>query len=149
MKLSVIALAAMLVAIPASSAVAQSATATQSRPSDKELSSMIATKIANDKALSADAIKVSVKDGVVTLSGIVGKDEDKAAAEEAARVPGVVRVENKLASREKATNKTKGTAGTVADATRKGAEKTKDAAGKTGSVITDGWISTRIKTNFM
>jgi hyperosmotically inducible periplasmic protein len=160
MKLSVIALAAMLGAIPASSAFAQSAATAQSRPTDKELSSTIATKIANDNALSADAIKVTVKNGVVTLTGMVGKDEDKAAAEEAARIPGVVRVDNKLASREKATNKTKGTAGTVADttkkgaektadATKKGAEKTKDAAGKTGSVITDGWISTRIKTNFM
>jgi hyperosmotically inducible protein len=149
MKLSVIALVAMLGAVTSSSAVAQSATATQTRPSDKELSSMIATKIANDKALSADAIKVTVKNGVVTLSGMVGKDEDKVAAEQAARMPGVVRVDNKLASREKATTKTKNAAGTVADATKKGAEKTKDAAATTGSVMTDGWISTRIKTNFM
>jgi hyperosmotically inducible protein len=64
-------------------------------------------------------------------------------------VPGVVRVENNLASREKATDKAKGTAGTVADATKKGAAKTKDALSKTGENITDGWITSRIKTKFM
>ncbi|MBW8867599.1 MAG: BON domain-containing protein, partial [Acidobacteria bacterium] len=64
-------------------------------------------------------------------------------------VPGVVRVDNKLTSREKATTKTKDAAGAVADTTKKGAEKTKDAASKTAEVTTDGWISTRIKTDFM
>ena len=127
----------------------QSTAATQPRPSDQDLSSLIATKIANDKALSADAIRVKVEGGVVTLSGMVGKDADKATAEELARVAGVVRIENNLTSREKATDKVKGTAGTVADKSKKGAAKTKDALSKTGEVITDGWISSRIKTKFM
>jgi hyperosmotically inducible periplasmic protein len=71
-----------------------------------------------------------------------------------------VRVENNLKSREKATNAVTGTAGTVADATKTGAEKTveasktaagktKDVFSKTGEKITDGWITSRIKTNFM
>jgi hyperosmotically inducible protein len=152
MKLNVIKLTAVLVlaATPWMSPLyAESQSATQTRPTDEELSSVIATKIANDKTLSADAIKVTVKDGVVSLTGMVGKDADKATAEQLARVPGVVRVENKLASREKATTKTKDAADTVADTTKKGAAKTKDVAGKTGDVVTDGWISTRIKTKFM
>lgn len=150
MKLNVIAAAIMLASAPgAMPALAQSASATQTRPSDSELSSAIATKIANDKALSADAVKVTVNDGIVTLSGMVGKDADKARAEQLARIPGVVRIENKLTSREKATNKTKDAAGAVADTTKKGASKTKDAASKTGEVVTDGYISTRIKTKFM
>ena len=150
MKLSVITAVAMLAAGPiTSTAFAQETSATQPRPTDQELSSLIATKIANDKSLSPDAIKVKVEDGVVTLSGLVAKDADKARAAAAARVPGVVRVENNLASREKATDKVKGTAGTVADATKKGAEKTKDALSKTGENITDGWITSRIKTKFM
>jgi hyperosmotically inducible protein len=172
MKLSVIAAVTMLAAGPvAVPAFAQASSATQTKPTDQELSSLIATKIANDKSLAPDAIKVKVEDGVVTLSGMVAKDADKARAEEVARVPGVVRIENKLTSREKATDKVKGTAGTVGektkagaektkdatksgaektkDATKKGAEKTKDVLSKTGEVITDGWITSRIKTKFM
>jgi hyperosmotically inducible protein len=150
MKLNVITAVVMLASTPCITAVfAQTASSSQARLSDDELSSLIATKIANDKSLSADAVKVTVKNGVVTLSGVVGKDADKTTAEEMAHVPGVVRVDNKLTSREKATTKTKDAAGTVADTTKKGAEKTKDAASKTAEVTTDGWISTRIKTNFM
>jgi hyperosmotically inducible periplasmic protein len=150
MKLIVITAAAMLAAGPvASTAFAQATATTQAKPTDQELSSLIATKIANDKSLGTDAIKVKVEHGVVTLSGMVAKDEDKARAEEVARVPGVVRVENNLKSREKATDKAKGTAGTVASTTKKGAEKTKDAVSKTGENITDGWITSRIKTKFM
>ena len=150
MKLNVIAAVFFLASPPClAPAFGQSPAATQTRPTDDELSSVIATKIANDKTLSADAVKVTVKNGVVTLSGMVGKDSDKPRAEELARVPGVVRVDNKLTSREKATTKTKDAADTVAETTKKGAAKTKDAASKTGEVVTDGWISTRIKTKFM
>jgi hyperosmotically inducible protein len=154
MKLSVMMAVAMLAAGPVAAIAAErSSSAAQAQPSDQELSSLIATRLANDKSLSPDAIKVSVKGGVVTLTGIVPKDADIARAEEGARVTGVVRVDNKLTSREKATGKTKSAAGKVAETTRKGAEKTaektKQALSKTGEVITDGWISSRIKTRFM
>ena len=162
----------MLSAAVAGTAVTtQAAAQAQTRPSDEQMTSEIATKIANHETLKADAVKITVKDGVVTLSGLVGKDADKATAERLARVDGVVRVENNLKSREKATNAVTGTAGTVADATKTGAEKTVDAsktaaektadatktaAGKTkdvfsksGEKITDGWITSRIKTKFM
>jgi hyperosmotically inducible protein len=161
MKLSIIATLALLATGPvAVAAMGQSATATQAKPTDEQLSQEIATKIANDQTLAADAVKVTVKNGVATLSGMVGKDADKAKAAELARVPGVTRVVNNLRSREKATDTVQGTAGTVADKTKAGAEKTadvskkaagktKDAVSKTGEVITDGWITSRIKTKFM
>lgn len=151
MKLSVITAVAMLLAAGpvASVAFAQAGAATEAKQTDEQLASLISTKIANDKALGADAVKVTVDKGVVTLSGMVAKDADKARAASLARVPGVVRVDNKLASREKATNKAKEAGEVVADKSKKGAEKTKEAVSKTGEVITDGWISTRIKTKFM
>jgi hyperosmotically inducible periplasmic protein len=161
MKLSIIAILALLASAPlAVAASAQDAPATQARPTDEQLSQEIATKIANHKTLSADAIHVNVEAGVVTLTGMVGKDADKATAEQLARVPGVTRVENKLTSRQKPTDAVTGTAGKVADATKTGAEKTADASkkaakgtkkavSKTGEVITDGWITSRIKTKFM
>jgi hyperosmotically inducible protein len=139
MKLSVITAVAMLAVGPLTGAAfAQAGSATEAKQTDEQLASLITTKIANDKTLGADAVKVTVEGGVVTLSGMVAKDADKAKAASLARVPGVVRVDNKLSSREKATNKAK-----------QGAEKTKEAVSKTGEVITDGWISTRIKTKFM
>ena len=140
MKFSVIAIAAMLSLVPSRTAFANAAG--QGRPTDQELSSLISTKIANDKSLSTDALKVTVKGGVVTLTGMVGKDVDKSRVEQIARIPGVVRVENKLTSREKATDQAQATA-------KKGAQKTKEALSKTGEVITDGWISSRVKTKFM
>ena len=193
MKLSIITTVAVLAAGPvALTAHAQSTAATQTRPSDEQLNAEIATKIANHETLKADAVKITVKNGVVTLSGLVARDADKATAERLARVDGVVRVENNLKSREKATNVVTGTAGTVADATKTGAEKTadatktaaektagatktaakktagttetaaektadatkkaagatKDAVSKSGEKITDGWITSRIKTKY-
>jgi osmotically-inducible protein OsmY len=149
MKLSVIAAVALLATGPMAGQTFAQSSSTATKASDQELSSLIATKIANDKSLSADAIKVNVEGGVVTLTGMVGKDADKSHAEQLARVPGVVRVENNLSSRQKATDKVKDAGGTVADKSKKGAEKTKDAVSKTGEVMTDGWISSRIKTKFM
>ena len=160
MKLSIIATIALLASAPIAAASMQDAQATQARPSDEQLMSEIATKIANHETLSADAVKVTVEKGVVTLSGMVGKDADKAAAERLARVPGVVRVENNLKSREKPTDAVTGTAGKVVDATKTGTDKTVDASkkaakgtkkavSKSGEVITDGWITSRIKTKFM
>ena len=158
-------------AVAGTTVTTQAAVQAQARPTDEQMTAEIATKIANHDTLKADAVKVTVKNGVVTLSGLVGKDADKATAERLARVDGVVRVENNLKSREKATNAVTGTAGTVADATKTGAEKTveatktaaektadatktaagktKDAVSKSGEKITDGWITSRIKTKFM
>ena len=154
MKLSIITTLALLAAGPvAGQAGAQTSAATQVRPSDEQLSAEIATKIANHETLKADAVNVNVKNGIVTLSGMVGKDVDKTTAERLARVDGVVRVENNLKSREKATDAVTGTAGTVAgktvDASKKVAGKTKDVFSKSGEKITDGWITSRVKTKFM
>jgi osmotically-inducible protein OsmY len=127
---------------PPASAAGAARSAVQAPPSDQDISNLIATKIAGDKSLKPDAIKVAVNGGVVTLTGVVPKDADISRVERLARVPGVSRVENKLTSREKATDKTRETAGKVAD-------KSKKALSKTGEVITDAWISSRIKTKFM
>ncbi|MCU1385927.1 MAG: periplasmic protein [Acidobacteria bacterium] len=150
MKLSAMTILAMLAVSPICGFAAVPAlAAVQAQPTDQEISNLIATKIASDKSLKPDAIKVTVNAGVVTLTGVVPKDADVSRVEQLARVSGVSRVENKLTSREKATDKAKETAGKVADTSKKGADKTKHALSKTGEVITDAWISSRIKTKFM
>ncbi len=152
MKLSTILAVTLLVASPAVTTVSAQTAASIQR-TDEQLSQEIATRIANDKALSPDAVKVTVTSGVVRLSGMVAKDADKARAERLARVDGVVRVENNLISREKGTDAVQGTAGTVADKAEDVAEKTagaakkvagatKDAATKTGEVTKDAAVKT-------
>jgi osmotically-inducible protein OsmY len=173
MKLSVIGLLAVLAIGPAAtSAFAQtSPPAATTTAQDKTLSDLIARKIAGDPALKADAVKVTVDNGVVTLSGMVATDADRARAERLANVAGVTKIENKIVTRGDTKSKVKGTAGTVGEKTKEGAEKTKEGAkkvgektkeggekavdktkeglSKTGEVITDGWITSRIKTKFM
>lgn len=164
MKLSVIAAVAMLAAVPAAqTALAQTPAATTTAQ-DKTLSDRIAARIDADPALKADAVKVEVENGVATLSGIVATGADKARAERLARVDGVVRVENKLTTREAVKDKAKGTAGTVGEKTKEGTKKvgeetkegakkvgeeTKKGVSKTGEVITDAWITSRIATDFV
>jgi osmotically-inducible protein OsmY len=146
MKLSIFVVATALLAVPVVSSAATQSTATTTttatKQSDEALNSSIATRIANDPTLKTDAIKITVEDGVATLSGMVATNADKAKAGRLAHVPGVKKVENKIVTREKAKDKATGTAGKVVG-------KTKEGASKTGEVVTDGWISTRIKTKFM
>jgi hyperosmotically inducible protein len=154
MKLSIAMAAAALLAV-ATPVLAQTPAAggTTVTAQDKEIDSLIATRIANDPTLKTDAIKVTVEGGIVTLSGLVATEADKAKAERLAHVSGVTRVDNKLTTREHTKDKVKGTAGKVGDKSKdvgsKAVDKTKEGASKTGEAVTDGWISTRIKTKFM
>jgi osmotically-inducible protein OsmY len=178
MKLSIVGLLAVVAAGPAATATfAQSAPAATTAPaaSDKAISERIAKRLAEEPGLKADAVRVKVENGVVTLSGVVANDADRDRAERLAHVDGVTKVDNDLHTREGAKSGVKGTAGTVADKTKEGAEKvggktkdgaekvgekTKEGAGKvgekgkeglskTGEVITDGWITSRISAKFV
>ena len=156
MKLSVFGLLAIVAAGPAvSSAYAQTAaaTTTASAAQDKAISERIAKRIADEPGLKADAVKVKVERGVVTLSGLVANDADRDRAATLARVDGVTRVENNLKTREGAKSSVKGTAGTVGEKTKSGAEKVggkaKEGLSKTGEKITDGWITSRISAKFV
>ena len=101
-----------------------------------------------------------MESGVVTLTGTVATEAERTRAGELAKVAGVTRVDNKIVADLDAALHPKGTAGKATDAAKKGAEKTKDAGeavvdktkegvSKTGEVITDTWITGRIKTKFM
>jgi len=150
------------------SAAAQTTTAAAS---DKQLDSRIEQRIHNDAVLKKYDINVSVDAGVATLSGTVPTEADRAKAKELATVKGISRVDNKIIVDLAAASKTTGTAGTMKEKTKEGAEKTKEGAAKvgektkegaekvadktkeglskTGEVITDGWITTRVKSKFV
>ena len=156
MKLSVFGLLAIVAAGPAAAnTFAQTAATTTTAPSahDKAISDRIAKRIAEEPGLKADAVKVKVENGVVTLSGMVANEADRARAERLAHVEGVTKVDNDLKTHDDAKSGVKGTAGTVAEKTKEGAEKvgekTKEGLSKTGEVITDAWITSRISSKFI
>jgi len=146
-----------LVAVPVSMhAAPQQATAAQ--PSDKAIDDRAEARIHKDAMLKKYNIDVSVTNGVVTLTGTVPTAADSAKAAQLANVPGATRVDNKLIIDLNAG--TKGTAGTLKDKSKEGAEKTKEGAekvgektkeglSKTGEVITDAWITSRVHSKFL
>jgi osmotically-inducible protein OsmY len=125
MKIHVLIAVLSLAAVPMTTAVSAQTTSpstSANQPSDQELSRAIASKIAEDKTQTPDAVKVTVKSGVATLTGVVAKEADVSRVGQLARVAGVVRVDNKLTSREKAAN-------TVKDAVGVGKTKTDATTG--------------------
>jgi hyperosmotically inducible periplasmic protein len=131
------------------------------KPADKTLDERIESRIQADAILKKDDIKVSVDEGVVTLTGTVGSEAQRTKATRLATIQGVARVNNQLAVDLSAgTRGTKGTMGKIEDKTKEGAEKTKQGAekaadktkeglSKTGEVITDSWITTRIRGKYV
>ena len=118
--------------------------------SDKVLDSRIEQRIHSDSSLKRHNIDVSVDGGVATLTGTVATDSERAKAKQLATIKGIARVDNKIVVDPAAAHTTIGTAG---QKTKEGAEKvvdkTKEGLSKTGEVITDGWITTRVKSKFV
>jgi hyperosmotically inducible periplasmic protein len=147
------------------SALAQAGTA--AKVDDSALKSRIETRLKNAGPLKDDTITVAVDNGVVTLTGTVDSKAQSLQAAQLAHVKGVTNVENKLEVESKTektlekaeakTAKTMDKAGEKAeragektkDAAAKAGEKTKETAGTAGEAITDAWITTKIKADFI
>src|SRR5882762_7108539 len=161
---SIVVLSGLLAAGPVSMrAAAPQATTTAT---DHTLDERIETRI-HASTLKKYDIDVKVNNGVAMLTGTVATEAERRKAEQLATVPGVARVDNQLVVKPD----TKGTAGTVQRKTDKAAEKTKEGVNKagdktkegagvvadktkeglskTGEVITDGWILSRVKMKFV
>jgi hyperosmotically inducible protein len=148
-----------------SSAMAQAGTA--AKVDDGAIKTRIETRLKSAASLKDDTITVSVENGVVTLTGTVDSKVQSLRAAQLAHVKGVTNVENKLdvesktektmekaeAKTEKATEKTKDAASKAGEKTKNAAEKvgekTKDTAGTAGEAITDAWITTKIKADYI
>lgn len=148
--------AALIVAAPHQAAAAtQSATSTaSSEKTDKTIDARITRRINADAKLRKHHVKVSVHDGIATLTGTVATGAQRARAERLAAAGGAARVENRI---EVDADAAKGTTGTLERKTREGAaktkegaegawDKTKEGASKAGAEVTDGWITTDLKT---
>jgi hyperosmotically inducible protein len=152
----------VLVAGPArgASAMQQSATSPAAKVDDSTLRSRIAASLKKNAALAAREVDVDVHEGVVTLKGVVRSADEKTRAARLATIKGVTEVRNELvvdaaAAKRKAGKAIEATeragekaAGATREAAQKTGEKTKEIASATGEAITDGWITTKVKTKF-
>jgi osmotically-inducible protein OsmY len=149
----------------ASSAVAQETAKTP----DKTIDKRIEQRVNADASLKKYHVKVSVDDGIATLTGAVATEAQKARAGTLANVRGVTRVDNQIVVDPYAG--AKGTTGKIEDKTKEGAVKTKEGAekvgektkegaekvvdktkqglSKAGEEITDTWITGHVKERFM
>jgi hyperosmotically inducible protein len=126
-------------------------------PSDKTLTSRIEKRLKADAVLKKFDIDVSVSASVATLTGAVRTEAERTRAARDAKVAGVTRVDNQLKVDKDAGKglgeKTKAAAETAGEKTKAAAEtigeKTKEGVSKTGEVITDTWITTKVKSQFM
>jgi hyperosmotically inducible protein len=161
---SVVCTAALIVTGVVSSAARLDAATAQVKAatSDKMLDERIEKRLRADATLKKYDIDVKVDGGVATLTGTVATEADRSKAETLAHVNGVTRVDNKLMVDLSAG--TKGTAGTIKDKTVSGTEKvydktkegtkaaygkTKEGVSKTGEVINDTWITTKVKADMV
>ena len=113
--------------------------------SDASITTKIKADFVNEKSLKGSDIDVDTNDHVVTLKGTVASRAGKARAEQIAKTTdGVTKVVNALTIAPE-----KDTAGTAGDKTAKAGEKVKDTTGTAGEAITDAWITTKIKADFI
>jgi hyperosmotically inducible periplasmic protein len=136
-------------------AFAQTPAATSaSRPSNDTLESAIEKKWEADAALKNADIDVEVADGVATLTGDVKTAALKSRAEKLAKVDGITRVVNNIevdprTTAEKAKAGTEKAANKAAEGVGTAAHETKKAAKTTGEVISDTWITGKVKAQFI
>jgi osmotically-inducible protein OsmY len=109
---------------------------TMAAASDKTLDSRIEGRIHSDATLKKYKIDVSVDGGVATLTGTVATEADRAKATNLAQISGISRVDNKIIV--DLNTATTGTAGTMKEKSKEGAEKTKDGAEKVYEKSKDG-----------
>lgn len=139
----------------------------------------VKSKFIGEDALKGSDINVDVRGGVVILKGTVASEAGRARAVEISReTDGVARVDDRLvigmAKAHDRDNDTVGTSGRMeragekadhtadraadqaehaADKTKHTAKhaghKTKEAAGTAGEAVTDGWITTKVKSSFV
>jgi osmotically-inducible protein OsmY len=120
-------------------------------PADAERARAIEAQLQNDPVLRDDPVKIEVTGKHVRLSGTVDTQDERAHAEEVVRQSDpTLTVENLLRTGgEQQPAASTSTREKVADTTRSAAHKTEKVATEAGEMITDGWITSKIKAQFM
>lgn len=119
----------------ASLAFASSQASMPQTPSDSTLKDRIEYRLETSPAVDLYDLKVKVDASSVWLTGTVATAAQKAEAGRLAKIDGIAKVENDIAI-DKNVDRTL-------------AERTKAGMTKTGEVITDAWITTKVKWFFV
>ena len=156
-----LALAAIVIAVPAVAAAQVTPSAGAVVSNDKPLDKQIEKQLKDDPSLKHASIHVSVDGSVATLTGTVTTDAQKTRAGQLAKTGPITRVDNQLVVDSRSV---KGTTGKAAEKTKEGTnkaidkskegvdkawEKTKEGVSKTGEEITDAWVLSKIKMKIM
>ena len=108
------------------------------------------SEFVNEDLLGGSNIDVDVKNGVVTLQGTVTSEAARARALEVARKnDGVKGVVGQRRIAPPTSNKAERAADKAEDTMDKAGDKTASAAKKTGRAIDDGWIKSKIYTQYL
>jgi osmotically-inducible protein OsmY len=133
------------------------ATAQVNTIKDAWLVMKVHSEMVDEDVLAGSNIDVDVKNGVVTLQGTVASEAARARALEVARKnDGVKNVVDQLriaparaSNTDKAADKTARTADKAEDKMDRAGDKTANAANKTGRAIDDGWIKSKIYSQYL
>ncbi len=142
-------------ALAPSAAMAQA-----SKVDDGTLGTRIEERFKASPTLKHDDIDVSVENGVVTLKGKVASAAQRTRAGSLAKIAGVTRVDNRIEvdttlarKADKAMDKADDKADKARDRadskTDKAIDKTQGTAGDVGDAVTDAWIITKLKVDFV
>jgi hyperosmotically inducible protein len=102
---------------------------------DTVITGNVKAKLLGDDQLRKSHVKVTTTNGVVSLSGTASSAEAKQAAESDARaVDGVKSVDNQIQA---------------PSAVDRAAGKVDRAASRTGKAVSDGWITTKVKSELL
>ncbi len=113
------------------------------RITDATITAAVKSKLVWTRHADGLATEVSTESGVVTLEGTAESEDAKNhAGRLAADTRGVVSVDNQLEVKAPGSAEEPGAVDTAMD-------KTREVAGDTGDYITDGWISTKVKSTFL
>jgi hyperosmotically inducible protein len=150
----------------------QAATSAAAKVDDSTLKSRIAANLKKNATSAAHEVDVDVNEGIVTLKGVVRTAGEKARATQLATINGVTEVRNEIvvdaaaakSRARQAIDATKQAGKKTADVTKDAAQntgdktkeiagtagkKTKEIASATGEAISDGWITTKVRTKFV
>jgi hyperosmotically inducible protein len=122
---------------------------TQQTIDDSTITAKVKGSLAADKDTSAIKISVETHDGVVTLTGVVPTDKEKARAGEVAKnTEGVRRVVNALVVDPKSIGASN-IGEKVGEATERAREKLGEAAESAGESLSDAAILAKIKSQYL
>lgn len=117
-------------------------------PNDEERARSIEAQLRTDPVLRDDQVAIQVTGKNVRLSGQVDSADERTHAEQVVRQSDpTLAVENLLVT--SGERKVAATADKVSEGSKRAAKKTEKAATEVGEMITDGWITSKVKTKLM